>query len=103
MERVTLEELKDKQLALNNLLSLNIKDLQNILDSLVGEEELKVSDSDSITTPIDKGIVNELYSAQKELENKLNKLEQLKQRLYNALFNNIKVGNGIIENLMKNH
>lgn len=80
---MTLEQIKQKQLGLNDLLQLHLTDLETVIIKMVGrypeEEELE-----NIT--LNNGLLEEIDSAQKSLERKIDKLYTLKQRLYNSTF-----------------
>ena len=81
----TLEQIKDNQLGLNDLLQLPLTDLEHVMDKIIGvipEENIKEA------SPVydGSGLINDICFAQKDLERKINKLNILKQRLYNSVF-----------------
>jgi len=88
MNTITLEQLKDKQNGLNDLLQLHLNDLENTIDKLVGNYPQEESKEESL---IEDGILGELIFAQKRLEKKIDKLNNLKQILSNAVIQPISI------------
>ena len=86
---MTLEQIKQKQLGLNDLLQLHLNDLENTIITMMGnhpEENTKSSDEAEFSG----GLLYDIDSAQKSLEIKIDKLCNLKQKLYNSIYEPIK-------------
>ena len=82
---MTLEQIKQKQLGLNELLQIHLNDLENIIITMMGnhpEENTKPSD----VAELSGGLLYDIDSAQKSLERKIDKLCNLKQKLYNSIY-----------------
>ena len=80
---MNLEQIKQKQLGLNELLQLHLNDLESVINRITGSGSLEESDKVNEAT---SGLVGEIYLEQKNLERKLDKLCNLKQRLYNSTY-----------------
>lgn len=80
---MTLEQIKQKQLGLNELLQLHLNDLESTVDRITGTPSTEV---ETKTDETPQGLLGEIYSAQKSLERKIDKLCNLKQRLYNSTY-----------------
>lgn len=82
---MNLEQLLEKQEGLNDLLQLHLKDLEVTVDKIAG-----VIPEDAEKLEVEKqpnGILEELFSAQERLEQKIDRLNHLKQRLHNSVYN----------------
>ena len=82
---MTLEQIKQKQLGLNELLQIHLDDLENTITIMMGnypEENVKSSDEAELSG----GLLHGIDSAQKSLERKIDKLCNLKQRLQNSIY-----------------
>ena len=82
---MTLKQIKQKQLGLNELLQLHLDDLENTITTMMGnhpEENTKSSDGAELSG----GLLYDIHSAQKSLERKIDKLCNLKQRLQNSIY-----------------
>ena len=87
---MTLEQIKQKQLGLNELLQIHLDDLENIIIAMMGnhpEENTKSSDEAELSG----GLLYDIDSAQKSLERKIDKLCILKQKLYISIFEPIDI------------
>lgn len=81
---MTLEQIKQQQLGLNEFLQLHLTDLEVVIAKIAGvqrEQVLKEEPKEE-----SNGLLEEINSAQKELERKIDKLNSLKQRLYYSTF-----------------
>lgn len=81
---ITLEQIKQKQVGLNDLLQLHLTDLERAVDKITGvypKENIKAEEGVA-----ENGLLEEINSAQKSLERKIDKLNTLKQILYSSTF-----------------
>lgn len=81
---MNLEQLLERQKGLNDLLQLHLHDLENTVDRIAGV----VSES-GVLLEAEKqpnGILEELFSAQERLEQKIDKLNYLKHRLHASVY-----------------
>jgi hypothetical protein len=81
---MTLEKIKQKQLGLNELLQINLRDLESVMDRILGAYPEEIDNR--VEEAVECGLLSEIDSAQKELERKIDRLNTLKQRLYSSVF-----------------
>lgn len=93
---MNLEQLLEKQEGLNNLLQLHLKDLEVTVDKIAGVIPEDAEKLEPEKQP--NGILEELFSAQERLEQKIDRLNLLKQRLNNSVYsNNITCGSVTVQ------
>lgn len=80
---MNLEQIKQKQLGLNELLQLHLNDLESTVDRITGTPSTEI---ETKTDETPQGLLGEIYSAQKSLERKIDKLCNLQHRLYNSTY-----------------
>lgn len=79
---MNLEQIKEKQLELNELLQLHLNDLESVIDRITGESVTQ----EEVEEESGLGLLFEIHSSQKRLERKIDKLCNLKQRLYSSTY-----------------